>query len=313
MLTSEFLENLERAITVPTYQPRFTQVDLLALAYEEQKTTIVPMLLGIGQNYLLFKEEQEILEDTSIVSFPYRSVARAAKNIYYRLSDQDKEYQLTKYTLQQSNQWADSDKGNPNGFVLMDDGIRIFPIPDQDATIIFDYYIKPSKPVLSSRTATITAVGVDTVTVSSVPRNIVIGSVCDITKVRAGYKLVYLDKTVSNIASTVITLAGFDSSNPITGVSVGDSLSLALETSILQMPEEACDVLVQATAVRVLEALGVPDQLDMAQKQMARKVQAARELMAPRIEDQPAIIMHGHPLLEGYGYRPFPKVNVSDT
>lgn len=311
MNTTEFLENLSRAVTVPTYQPRFTQEDQLALAYDEQKTKIVPMLLGINQNYLLFREEQDVAAGTREIPFPYRAIARGTKQVYYQCPTDDTPLELTRFELTQVSQWREVDSGRPNGFVLFGDNIRLYPKAQDAGKVVFCYYIKPNKPVLTSRTATITAVGTDTITVTSVPKNIKIGVICDITKGRPGFPLVYLDKTVMNIAGTVITLGGFDVNNPITGVSVGDSLSLALETSILQYPEEAADCLVQATAVRILQTLSVPDQLKLAQDEYRMKVDAVREIMAPRVEDQPTIIMHGHPLL-GFGFRAYPRVNVSD-
>jgi hypothetical protein len=311
MNTTEFLENLSRAVTVPTYQPRFKQSDQLALAYDEQKTKIVPMLLGIGQNYLLFREEQTVLAGTRSVSFPYRAIARAAKQVFYKGPDDDSPVELVKIELTQV-QWRETDTGRPQAFVLFGDEVRLYPKPQVDGLIVFAYYFKPSKPVEMTYTATITAVGIDTLTVSTaVPKNIKIGSLCDITKVRPGHSLIYIDKTVSGIAGTVITLAGFDALNPITGVSIGDSISLAGETSILQYPEEAADVHVQATAVRILQTLSVPEQLKLAQDEYMAKVRMVREIMAPRIEDQPTIIMHGHPLLGG-SFRPMPRVRVTD-
>lgn len=312
MDTTEFLKQLEIAIAVPTYQPRFSTDDQLALAYDEQKLKVVPMLLGVRQNFLLVEQKVTVSEGQRDLRFPARAVARSVKNLFWFANDEIGPLEIVVYKDTQVNRWRLTDKGTPVGVTLLADSVRFWPIPDQAGQIMFQVYCKPSKPVQVKRTATIRAVGVNTLTVSSVPSNIVIGSVCDITRAQPGYDPVYLDKTITNIAGTVITFAGFDADNPITGVSVGDSLSLAGETSILQMPEEASDVLVQATAVRILNSLGVPDQLKMAKDLLADKMTNLRELVEPRVEDQPDILFNGHPLLGNWSGPLIPRVTVPE-
>lgn len=309
MDTTEFLKSLELAIGVPTYQPRFTSDDQLSLAYDEQKLRVVPLMLGVRQNYFLVMHRVPVLVGQKEITFPARTVGRAAKNVYWISDVEIGRVELTRYEESQINRWREEDKGTPSGFTLRNDSIRVWPAPDEAATAEFAIYCKPSKPVSTKRTATVRAVGVDTLTVSMVPQNIVIGSVCDITRAQPGYNLVYMDQVVSGIAGNVITLSGFSALNPITGVSVGDSLSLAGETSILQMIEEASDVLVQATAVRILYSLGVPDQLKMAKELLDQKEMNLREVVEPRIEDQPTILFHGHPLL-GAAIPIIPRVTV---
>jgi hypothetical protein len=83
-------------------------------------------------------------------------------------------------------------------------------------------------------------------------------------------RLVYKDLTITNITGLVITVSGF-TGTALSGVDVDDVVSTALETSIVQLPDEAAVVLIHATAVRVLEALSIPDQMKMAEDKAAAK------------------------------------------
>lgn len=309
MNTNELLSAIKRNITVPTYQPRFSTDDLLALAFEEQKTTIVPMIIGISQNYFLFTETVPLPTNTFEVPFPYRAVANASKNVIYD-DGQNNPRQLINLRLSQVINLKTDLLGEPASFLVYNDRIRLYPRPLNPATLKFVYYINPSRPVQLNRVSNVTAVGIDTLTLVMVPSNITVGSPIDITKARSGFSLTYIDQTVTNIAGNTITLSGFSALNPITNVNVGDYVSTAEETGILQLPSEAQDVLVQAVAVRVLQALNVPDQLDIAEKRYDEKREYVQLIMAPRIEDQTDVLNSGHPLIGLRNYITMPRVNV---
>lgn len=310
MNTTELLAAIKRNITVPTYQPRFKPEDLLDLAFEEQKTTIVPMVIGISQNYFMFTETIALAPDTFEVPFPYRAIANASKNITYD-NGRDDPYQLTSLRLTQVINMRPELLGTPASFLVYNDRIRLYPRPLLAGVLKFIYYINPSKPVSLDRVSNVLAVGVDTLTLVKIPTNIVVGSLVDITKAKSGYSLTYIDQTVTNISGNTITLAGFSALNPISNVSLGDYVSTAEETGILQLPNEAQDVLVQAVAVRVLQALNVPDQLKIAQERFTEKREFVQLIMAPRIEDQTDILNNGHPLIGIRNYGNVPRVNVT--
>jgi hypothetical protein len=88
-------------------------------------------------------------------------------------------------------------------------------------------------------------------------------------------------------------------------------VSTALETSIVQLPDEAAVVLIHATAVRVLEALSIPDQMKMAEEKLQQKIRACREILSPRVEGSIPKIIQRDGLLRGRStVRRFPAVSV---
>lgn len=311
MDTTAFLQAVERAITVPQYQARFSQADLLALGDEEQRKTIAPMLISLNEEYLDFVEDIETEVDVRGYRVPPRAVGRTLREVKYAILNSDGStdafYNLARIPLEDSDRWTNAASGDPQCFWMEGDKVMLAPRPVSTGILRLWYPIKFSSLVLPSRTATISAVpSAPSVTVTSVPANIVVGSQCDITLGVPGNTILYKDLEVLDITGNTIT---FD--EDLEDISVGDVVSLALETSLLQMPEEASDVLIQATCVRVLQALNIPEDLATAKDEMKRAIENCRLLMAPRVVGELQKIVTRNGLLNGRSVaRYFPLVQV---
>jgi len=309
--TTEFLDSVKRTITVPTYQPRLTTDDILAFATEEQRSVIVPEVISCLASFFLVKEVVSIAASQKSVQIPTRAAGRKLKETWWE-DDQTRKQRMQSYDLSQSLDFDyEDEEGLPEGYVIEGDKLVFHKPPKISGRLTFFYYLKPSKIVQTTRTGNVLSIGTNSLTLDKVPANIVIGSKCDVTQFIAGFELIYRDLTVSNIAGTTVTFSDFATEN-IAGVSVNDSLSLAGETSILQLPEEATDALVQKTCIRILEALNFPEQEESATKKYIEKITTMKRLLTPRVENQPLTLGGSHPLL----WNPFRKVSklrVSST
>ena len=311
MDTTAFLAAVDRAITVPNYQPRFSQSDILALANEEQQSLVVPMIVALREEFFVFRETLSITAGDFGFRIPERAIGRTLREIQYRnQTGGTLVYDLPRISIEDSYRFTNLGSGTPNGFMVEGDTIRLLPAPSSDGEVVLYTLRKPSNLVLTSRTAVVTAVGTNTITLSKVPSNLTIGSKIDITDNKPAYPLVYKDLTITNISGVVITVSGF-TGTALSGVDVDDVVSTALETSIVQLPDEAAIVLIHATAVRVLEALSIPDQMKIAEDKMQQKIRACREILSPRVEGSIPKIIQRDGLLRGRStVRRFPAVSV---
>jgi hypothetical protein len=311
MDTTAFLAAVDRAITVPNYQPRFSQSDILALANEEQQSLVVPMIVALREEFFVFRETLSITAGDFGFRIPERAIGRTLREIQYRnQTGGTLVYDLPRISIEDSYRFTNLGSGTPNGFMVEGDTIRLLPTPSSDGEVILFMLRKPSSLVLNTRTAIVTAVGTNTITLSKVPSNLTIGSKIDITDNKPAYPLVYKDLTITNISGVVITVSGF-TGTALSGVDVDDVVSTALETSIVQLPDEAAIVLIHATAVRVLEALSIPDQMKIAEDKMQQKIRACREILSPRVEGSIPKIIQRDGLLRGRStVRRFPAVSV---
>jgi hypothetical protein len=311
MDTTAFLAAVDRAITVPNYQPRFSQSDILALANEEQQSLVVPMIVALREEFFVFRETLSITAGDVGFRIPERAIGRTLREIQYRnQTGGTLVYDLPRISIEDSYRFTNLGSGTPNGFMVEGDTIRLLPTPSSDGEVILFMLRKPSNLVLTSRTAVVTAVGTNTITLSKVPSNLTIGSKIDITDSKPAYPLVYKDLTITNITGLVLTVSGF-TGTALTIVDANDVVSTALETSLVQLPDEAATVLVHATAVRVLEALSIPDQMKIAEDKLQQKIRACREILSPRVEGSVPKIIQRDGLLRGRStVRRFPSVSV---
>lgn len=311
MDTTSFLAAVDRAITVPNYQPRFSQTDLLALANEEQQSLVVPMIVALREEFFVFRDVLTINAGDYGFRIPERAIGRTLREIQYRnMAGGNLVYDLPRISIEDSYRFTNLGQGTPNGFMVEGDTIRLLPTPSSNGEVVLYTLRKPSNLVLDSRTAKVTGVGTNTITLTKVPSNLTIGSKIDVTDNKPSYPLVQKDLTITNITGLVLTVSGF-TGTALSGVDVDDVVSTALETSIVQLPDEAATVLVHATAVRVLEALSIPDQMKIVEDKLQQKIRACREILSPRVEGSVPKIIQRDGLLRGrVTVRRFPSVSV---
>jgi len=311
MDTTAFLAAVDRAITVPNYQPRFSNNDLLALANEEQQSLVVPMIVALREEFFVFRDVLTINAGDYGFRIPERAIGRTLREIQYRnLAGGNLVYDLPRISIEDSYRFTNLGQGTPNGFMIEGDTIRLLPTPSSNGEVVLYTLRKPSSLVQDSRTAKVTGVGTNTITLTKVPSNLTIGSKIDVTDNKPSYPLVQKDLTITNITGLVLTVSGF-TGTALSGVDVDDVVSTALETSIVQLPDEAAVVLVHATAVRVLEALSMADQMKIAEEKLQQKIRACREILSPRVEGSVPKIIQRDGLLRGrVTVRRFPSVSV---
>jgi hypothetical protein len=178
--------------------------------------------------------------------------------------------------------------GEPAAYYFYADDLRIYPKASKDCTVRVHYLSRPGNLVESTRTCTVLSVATDTITVDAVPSNIQLGSSIDVVKVNGSFKTLFKDGVVTARSSNSVTVSGEDFSTM--GINAGDIVSLARETSVVQLPEDSHGVLVWATANEMAASLGIEDLINQTQKQLDGSLNGMRQAFLPRTEDPQVII-----------------------
>lgn len=294
MNTTQLLNAIKRAITVPQYQARFSDDDIIAIANEEQESSIVPIILSVREEYFVVRELIPLVVGQTKVEIPARAVGRTLREINLQLTVGGGFSRLPRIAIEDAFGFIDeTTQGNPTAFYLMADAFYLVPRTNIAGTVAIWYFLRPNTIVPTSSTGNITAVNPTGVTLDLVPSTITTGSLVDIINNVPGFQTVYKDLVVASISGKDVTLTGFDP----TGVVVNQILAPAQTTSILQMPIESQQMLVWAVCVRMLEALAIPDQLAIARQELSNKIKAGTELLTPRVEGALPKIIQGNNLL----------------
>jgi len=132
---------------------------------------------------------------------------------------------------------------------------------------------------------------------SSIPSNIVNGSIIDFLQTKPGHRTLGLSKTIpsTGISSTTIT---FTEADIPTELIVGDYICLEHESIIPYLPPDLHNGLAERTAWRILAALGDQSGLQTISAKLQELNQAQGQLLDSRVEGSPIKVTGRHSLLK---------------
>lgn len=293
MTSDDLLTSIKRGITVPAYQARFTDADILALANEEIETVFMPMILGLREEYFVKIAIASIVSGQSEYDIPYRAVGRTIRDLRY--NDGNNKIILAYVAPEESAMYTNgSSSGVPYGFYIQEDKIIIVPTPNASTgSLEIKYLLRPNELVQLADAAVITAINTLTgvVTISSALTGLTTATPIDFIQARAGNITLSYDITPTNIASTLIT---FTASDLPSGLAVGDYISFAGESPVVQLPEEAHPILANAVHVRLLRALGDYEGYQVEALQLQDKLTMLRSTLSPRVEGVNKVVVSRH-------------------
>jgi hypothetical protein len=300
MRTDSFLTDVRRALGAPNYQARFSAADVLDIASSQQINFVVPEIRSLRRDFFVESEDFTITTGNDTLALPERAAGRGIRDIWFTdaTSPTIKDFRKLTYTDLSDLLGLGNTTGETSNYYFQADDLKVYPAVPRASTIRLFYLSRPGNLVETSRTATVLTVGTDTLTVDAVPSNIVLGSLIDVVKVKGSFKTLVKDQTVTARAFNSVTVAGYDFT--AAGVSVGDIVSLARETSVVQLPEDAHEVLVWATAQEMAASLGIEEVTERMDKQLAGAVNGMRQAFLPRSEDPQVIINPDSLLRSGY-------------
>lgn len=296
--TTLLLDAIKRGVTIPSNQVRFSDSDFLKFADEETEATILPMLTSIRQEFLVKTKTTACVASTAKYKIPYRAVGRTLRDLKLaRTSDTTFIKTLAYVSPEDANVYTTTMSGEPFGFTVEGDYVKLLPTPlSSDLSIIFYYLLKPSYLVATTSAGLITAVDTVTgiVTISTAVSAFTTGATMDLVDGKSGCGVLAEDIVNTNVSSTAVTFAA---ANLPTGLAVGDYVTLSNQTPVVQLPDELHQSLVQAVICRILEALGDAEMYAIAQGKLEKKLEAAQQLLTPRVESELPVVLDRFGLL----------------
>ena len=314
MLTSELIAAIENSISVPTYRGRYDTDDLISLCNEEIKAQIMPFITSLRQHYFLASEEISIISGIQDYKIPKRALGRTIYDMKFKnTNNYEINLPIKKLSFVAGDQSYTSE--TPDSWAVIGDKVRLYPIPTTGSIIMY-YTMRHSKVVDDSRGVTVQSItniapnSFITVQESSVPANIEAGSRIDITENEYGYSITHKDLLVSAVAGNLIFLQDYNDITLLENVSINSKVSTAEETILLQFPEEAHPVLIEAVCGRILKGLGYAEQENLSKSRLFELKTGASDLMNPRIEIKTEKIVPRNGVLRNRLGRRFPKIGV---
>lgn len=135
------LASIRRRIMLPDSDDSLDDDDLLAITNEEIQTFIAPLLVKVGGEYLVASKDVDIVAGTSRYSIPERAIGNKLRDLL--ILDGDSYRSLNQLEPEDADQFAGT--GSPEGFVIEDGTVVLFPTPDAAGTLQFKYYKRPGR------------------------------------------------------------------------------------------------------------------------------------------------------------------------
>lgn len=297
LTSSKLIASVKRRAQIPTNQNTFKNEDFLALANEEMQLGLVPSILQLHQDYLLWYEDVSITDGKSNYRIPYRATGNKLKNVFY-VDTNGNLYELTRI--------GDDDLADYNGpysasfiraFRIQNNEVIIQPNVDGyvGGYLRFFYFIRPNDLVMDEEGGVITGINRTTgvINVASLPKKFSVGQKFDFIQSESPHVHIEIDLTSTGINTTQKSIT-FNPSDIPTDLVVGDYVCLAQETIVPQVPTDLHVVLAHRTATRCLEALGDTQGLQNANAKLQELELKTGNVIDNRVEGAPLKVKNRH-------------------
>lgn len=298
--TTRLLSGVKRRISMPASQVLLEDDDILELADDIIKTSIIPLLEGVNQEYFVTSTDISLVASTSEYDIPYRAVGRALRDLKIKdSSDTTSVRNLTKVAIEDSHLYLQN--AVTSAFYFKGDRIRL--VPDVASTYAGTdvlevwYRLPPSRLTGLTNVATVVSATTTVVTVDAVPTGITITTPIDFIQAVSGNRIYAIDKTPTVATATTLT---FTSGDIPTALTAGDYIALAGYSPVLNgIPDDAYPYLESLVAKRCLKSIGDFEGSRELDADISDEKKALMSVLEPRIDGEPTIIINRNGLVRG--------------
>jgi hypothetical protein len=218
------IESVQRRINIPTNQNTFTDADILNFADEELALSIVPMILSLHEDHLLYEDYVPLVPFQNQYLIPYRAIGNKLYDLQF--VDQNHNFLPMSQTT-----W--SDEPNYNGayttnliyaYYVRQNRIGLLPTFNGISTgsLRFMYYIRPSSLVPSDEVCVISNIDLisGTITFADIPDGYSTITPVDFYQFNSPHGILNIDVLPLSVNQTTNTMT-FNVGNTITTLSPG--------------------------------------------------------------------------------------------
>ncbi len=290
-LSDGLLASLKRRGLIPTALEPFGEADFLALANEELRTYVLPLVRKVREELLWTRSSLALVAGQKAYRLPARCAAEVLRTAH--LDDGTEEPpMLQRIEPQQASALAAAGASGPAAYYLEDDSLVLVPKPAGAGTLLLRHLFRPGQLVAGASAAEVTAfnAGAKTVTfrlatqVAGVPSGFATGLAYDIIRGVPGFRCRAMDATAT-LASNVLT---FSASLPA-DIAAGDFLALAGQSPVPQVPSEFHPLLAERIAYVCARALSAERGEEM-RPELERMEARVESLFAQRTEGTPRYV-----------------------
>lgn len=281
-------------IPTATNTDSLTDVKILRILNQEMQSYVVPMLVELGQEYLVAISNVSTVASTAAYAIPNRASGTALRDVQV-LDAASSEYRsIQRLPPEQAaliggtgGSGATTNVGRPTHYFVQMDSVHLVPTPDAVYSVRLKYFRAPSDLVTTGYTTSAGVLGgTPGAQTIAVTLSTALGSDEATVSVDFLRSVMPFTPQMDAVTATVETTG-----NLLDGIAtdIDDLSGLALYASLAgtspvpQIPETAIPLLVNRTIVVCLRALGDP-KVKEAEAACREEMQRVKEMLSPRTE-----------------------------
>ncbi len=282
--SQNLLDAVERRSFVPAGQTTFEDDEILLIADEVLRNDLLPNILGLMEEYFINNIDYAITQNLQPYAVPARSIASIIREVHY-INDSGSIEDLQRIEPEQIDSTTRT-SAKPESFYLKNANVWIHPIPNAtQGTLRLMFPLRPSNLIPIADASTVSAIdtATNTVTLTSIPTGWVTGNTFDFISKDGSHN--HLDQGF-DLVSTLVSGSDVTLPRLPQTLRVGDYISLAEQTPVVQLPAEYRDLLAQGTACFIIEKMNLPGKT-FERDQYKKSLENIQRMISPRTQGSP--------------------------
>jgi hypothetical protein len=274
--TADLLASVSRLAFIPAGQVTFSDAEILAIADEETQTKIMPRLMAIREEYFVYPYSTSIVQGQRLYAVPSRSIGGMVREVR-KVNSNGTYYDLERIEPEDV---QGEQLGTPRQFYLEGESVALYPTPSAtQETLQISFYIEQGKLVDVTQSGVISNIDTNTkiVTLATIPSTWATNDLFDFAAGRGNQAYKGIDSQ-GTVSSNTIQFPSLPET-----LAVGDYVTQAETSALVQLPRNMRAVLAQFTAARLLEAQNQPGADKMAETAVM-SLEAAIRMLSPRVK-----------------------------
>lgn len=293
-VVESLLDSAKRRSFAPVSQKTFEDADLISMANEELRLSLVSSLVKVREDFFLTTETVSIKAGVANYAIPSRAIGNSLKSLFYVADSTTRPVELS--LVDSSDQGSyDATAAAPSAFYIEGDEIVLLPKPLMtQGSIVFSFAANPNELISTSSCAKISASTTNTTTVTftvdtDLTASFGVGTLVDVLCATSPFKLWSYRVPVVSVTATTIELNLTDVQDAAGTLlpEVGDYICPTGYANIPQIPVAYHVVLAQMVAIRMLEGIGDLNKQKKAEETLGRLMSEALELVLNRVQTSP--------------------------
>lgn len=301
--TTDLINSVKRRISSPDSQSMISDEEILEFANEEMELNLVPLIISKHEDYFLYREDISIVPTQKEYAIPYRAIGSKLRELAYS-SDRNQFTEMSRISIDDatySGVPSNSYGAVPGHFYIKNENVVIHTQGDlSSGYLVFFYALRPNSFVLSEKVGVITSIDRSSgiISLTSIPEEFSMSYQYDFIQARSPHKLYKFDIDTLSIDAGVNTMT-FNPSDIPEQLRVGDRITVAGETDVINCPSELHVYLAQCVGARILESIGDLEAVQLANQKIDKMERNASALLDNRVDGSPIKIRRRNGLLSG--------------